>query len=153
MHVILFEQCWKGTTGQFLVEITTHNNLITCCQPSFKVSFQVFDSTTNAPYFDDFRWSAYNTREERLEIMKDSRIGAFGTITLVITLGARAALLALVGWWNTRWPKGAPATQPVLTKAAPMAVAAADAQVYMDARVNDVVTPPSPPAPPAPSPR
>jgi hypothetical protein len=33
---------------------------------TFKVSFQVFDSTTNAPYFDDFRWSAYNTREERL---------------------------------------------------------------------------------------
>lgn len=33
-----------------------------------------------------------------------------------------------------------------------MAVAAADAQVYMEARVNDVVTPPSPPAPPAPAP-
>lgn len=33
---------------------------------TFKVSFQVFDSTTNAPFFDDFRWSAYNTREERL---------------------------------------------------------------------------------------
>ena len=47
-------------------------------------------------------------------------------------------------WWNTRWPKGAPATQPVLAKAAPMAVAAADAQVYMESRVSDVVTPPSP---------
>lgn len=34
-----------------------------------------------------------NTREERLEIMKDSRIGAYGTITLVITLMARASLL------------------------------------------------------------
>lgn len=33
---------------------------------TFEVSFMVFDSTTNAPYFDDFRWSAYNTREERL---------------------------------------------------------------------------------------
>ncbi len=33
---------------------------------TFKVSFQIFDSTTNAPFFDDFRWSAYNTREERL---------------------------------------------------------------------------------------
>ncbi|MET4615343.1 Ca-activated chloride channel family protein [Stenotrophomonas sp. 2619] len=57
-------------------------------------------------------------------------------------------------WWNTRWPKGTPATQPVLTKAAPMAapmaVAAADATVYMEARANDVVAPPSPPAPPAP---
>ena len=35
-----------------------------------------------------------NTREERLEIMKDSRIGAFGTLTLVITVLARASLLA-----------------------------------------------------------
>lgn len=35
-----------------------------------------------------------NTREERLEIMKDSRIGAFGTLTLVITIVARASLLA-----------------------------------------------------------
>ena len=33
---------------------------------TFRVSFMVFDSTTKAPYFDDFRWSAYNTREERL---------------------------------------------------------------------------------------
>ncbi|PZF77862.1 adenosylcobinamide-GDP ribazoletransferase [Aestuariivirga litoralis] len=34
-----------------------------------------------------------NTREERLEIMKDSRIGAFGTLTLIITILARASLL------------------------------------------------------------
>lgn len=34
-----------------------------------------------------------HTREQRLEIMKDSRIGAFGTLTLVITLLARASLL------------------------------------------------------------
>jgi len=33
---------------------------------TFKVSFSIFDSTTHAPFFDDFRWSAYNTREERL---------------------------------------------------------------------------------------
>jgi hypothetical protein len=33
---------------------------------TFTVSFQIFDSTTSAPQFDDFRWSAYNTREERL---------------------------------------------------------------------------------------
>jgi adenosylcobinamide-GDP ribazoletransferase len=35
-----------------------------------------------------------STREQRLEIMKDSRIGAYGTLTLVITLLARASLLA-----------------------------------------------------------
>ncbi len=33
---------------------------------TFSVSFQIFDSTTDRPFFDDFRWSAYNTREERL---------------------------------------------------------------------------------------
>jgi adenosylcobinamide-GDP ribazoletransferase len=33
------------------------------------------------------------TREERLEIMKDSRIGAYGTLTLIITILARASLL------------------------------------------------------------
>lgn len=33
------------------------------------------------------------TREERLEIMKDSRIGAYGTLTLIITVLARASLL------------------------------------------------------------
>jgi adenosylcobinamide-GDP ribazoletransferase len=34
-----------------------------------------------------------STREERLEIMKDSRIGAHGTLILVITVLARASLL------------------------------------------------------------
>ncbi|MFN4141402.1 adenosylcobinamide-GDP ribazoletransferase [Aestuariivirga sp.] len=33
------------------------------------------------------------TREDRLEIMKDSRIGTFGTLTLIITVLARASLL------------------------------------------------------------
>ncbi|MCA3572560.1 MAG: adenosylcobinamide-GDP ribazoletransferase [Aestuariivirga sp.] len=33
------------------------------------------------------------TREERLEIMKDSRIGTYGTLTLLITVMARASLL------------------------------------------------------------
>lgn len=32
----------------------------------FTVAFQIFDSTTNAPVFDDFRWSVYNTLEQRL---------------------------------------------------------------------------------------
>jgi hypothetical protein len=32
----------------------------------FTVSFMIFDSTTEAPWFDDFRWSVYNTLEERL---------------------------------------------------------------------------------------
>ena len=32
----------------------------------FSTAFEIFDSTTNAPNFDDFRWSAYNTLEQRL---------------------------------------------------------------------------------------
>uniref|UniRef100_UPI003BAB99BF adenosylcobinamide-GDP ribazoletransferase n=1 Tax=Stappia sp. TaxID=1870903 RepID=UPI003BAB99BF len=35
-----------------------------------------------------------STRERRLEIMKDSRIGAFGALALVIGVGLRASLLA-----------------------------------------------------------
>jgi len=35
-----------------------------------------------------------HTAERRLEIMKDSRIGAFGTIALVLSLGLKASLLA-----------------------------------------------------------
>ena len=34
------------------------------------------------------------TREDRLRILKDSRIGSFGTIALVLSLGARILLLA-----------------------------------------------------------
>ena len=37
------------------------------------------------------------TRERRLEIMKDSRIGAFGASTLVFSIGLRAAALAAIG--------------------------------------------------------
>lgn len=32
----------------------------------FQVSFQINDSTEQAPFFDDFRWSVYNIAEDRL---------------------------------------------------------------------------------------
>ncbi len=32
----------------------------------FNVVFQIFDSTTNAAFFDDFRWSVYTSQGERL---------------------------------------------------------------------------------------
>ncbi len=35
-----------------------------------------------------------HTRERRLEIMKDSRIGAFGALALIISIGLRASLIA-----------------------------------------------------------
>lgn len=37
------------------------------------------------------------SRERALEIMKDSRVGAFGALALVLALGAKVALLALLG--------------------------------------------------------
>ena len=37
------------------------------------------------------------SRERALEIMKDSRVGAFGALALVLALGAKLALLALLG--------------------------------------------------------
>lgn len=33
---------------------------------TFKVSFEIVDSTTHAPYFDDFRWSVYTVEGSRL---------------------------------------------------------------------------------------
>ncbi len=36
------------------------------------------------------------TREDRLRILKDSRIGSFGAIALVLSLGARVLLLAIL---------------------------------------------------------
>jgi adenosylcobinamide-GDP ribazoletransferase len=40
------------------------------------------------------------TRERKLEIMRDSRIGSFGVIALVLSIGLRAAAIADIG---TRW--------------------------------------------------
>lgn len=40
-------------------------------------------------------WGGYD-RDRRLEIMKDSRIGAYGVIALVLSLGLRAAALAVL---------------------------------------------------------
>jgi hypothetical protein len=33
---------------------------------TFRVTFQIFDPTTAAPHFDEFRWSAYDTADRRL---------------------------------------------------------------------------------------
>jgi len=48
----------------------------------------------------DGLWSAA-TPERRLEIMRDSRIGAFGALALIITVGMKVALLsAIVVYWG-----------------------------------------------------
>ena len=38
------------------------------------------------------------SRERALEIMRDSRIGSYGTLTLVLSVGLRAAALAALAW-------------------------------------------------------
>ena len=43
VHVVSFEHCRQGATSQFLVEITTHDHLISFCQPGFEVSFEIFE--------------------------------------------------------------------------------------------------------------
>lgn len=48
------------------------------------------------------------TRERRLEIMKDSRIGAFGALTLIITVALRISLLAAL------WQRFSPADAALL---------------------------------------
>jgi adenosylcobinamide-GDP ribazoletransferase len=45
-------------------------------------------------------FSGATTRERKLEIMQDSRIGAFGAVTLVLSLYLRAASLALIAEEN-----------------------------------------------------
>ncbi|WP_417745478.1 adenosylcobinamide-GDP ribazoletransferase [Rosistilla oblonga] len=43
------------------------------------------------------------TRDQVLEIMKDSRLGTYGTIALVAGVGARAAAIAAMGETDIRW--------------------------------------------------
>jgi adenosylcobinamide-GDP ribazoletransferase len=57
---------------------------------------------TGALHEDAFAdtWDALGggrTREQVLEIMKDSRLGTYGTIALVVGVGARAAAMAAIG--------------------------------------------------------
>jgi adenosylcobinamide-GDP ribazoletransferase len=60
-------------------------------------------------------------RARALEIMKDSRVGAFGAMALVLALAAKIALIALLGdvlsAWQTAWVLGA---AHVASRATPM---------------------------------
>ena len=47
-------------------------------------------------------WAAARTASRALEIMKDSRVGAFGAIAVVLALLAKVALLALLGSLRAR---------------------------------------------------
>lgn len=62
------------------------------------------------------------TRERALEIMKDSRIGSYGTVALVLALGLKVALLALLAQRGAGAAVAAVLAAHVLSRAAPLAV-------------------------------
>ncbi|CAN5303082.1 adenosylcobinamide-GDP ribazoletransferase [soil metagenome] len=59
-------------------------------------------------------------RERALEIMKDSRIGAFGAIALVLALGLKVALLSALAGQGTALACGAVLAAHVLSRFAPL---------------------------------
>ena len=62
------------------------------------------------------------TRERALEIMKDSRIGSYGTLAVVLALGLKGALLALIAQRGAGAAAAALLAGHVLSRAAPLAV-------------------------------
>ena len=62
------------------------------------------------------------SRERALEIMKDSRIGSYGTVTLVLALGLKLALLALLAQRGAACAATALWAAHVLSRAAPLDV-------------------------------
>ncbi len=73
-----------------------------------------------ADTFDGLGGSA--SRERALEIMKDSRIGSYGTVTLVLALALKLALLALLAQRGVAQAAAALLAAHVLSRAAPLAV-------------------------------
>lgn len=63
-----------------------------------------------------------STRERAMEIMRDSRIGAFGAIALVLALGLKFALLASLGAQDVVQACAALVAAHVLSRLAPLAV-------------------------------
>ncbi|HOZ93726.1 MAG: adenosylcobinamide-GDP ribazoletransferase [Ottowia sp.] len=62
------------------------------------------------------------SRERALEIMKDSRIGSYGTLALVLALGLKLALLALLLQRGVAGAAAALLAAHVLSRLAPLAV-------------------------------
>lgn len=62
------------------------------------------------------------TRERALAIMKDSRIGSYGTVTLVLALALKVALLALLAGRGALAVAAALAAAHVLSRLAPLGV-------------------------------
>ena len=64
------------------------------------------------------------TRERALEIMKDSRIGSYGSVTLLLALGLKLALLALIAQQGAASATMALLVAHVLSRLAPLLVMA-----------------------------
>ncbi len=64
------------------------------------------------------------TRERALEIMKDSRIGSYGSVTLLLALGLKLALLALIAQQGAASAAMALLVAHVLSRLAPLLVMA-----------------------------
>ncbi len=62
------------------------------------------------------------TRERALQIMKDSRIGSYGTVTLLLALGLKVALTALLAQRGAGAAAAAVLGAHVLSRAAPLDV-------------------------------
>ncbi len=62
------------------------------------------------------------SRERALEIMKDSRIGSYGTVALLLALGLKLALLALIAQRGAAAAAAALLAAHVLSRAAPLVV-------------------------------
>ena len=62
------------------------------------------------------------SRERALEIMKDSRIGSYGTVALTLALMLKVALLALIAQRGAAHAAAALLVAHVLSRAAPLAV-------------------------------
>lgn len=73
-----------------------------------------------ADTFDGLGGSAH--RERALEIMKDSRIGSYGTLALVLVLGLKVGLLALLAQRGAGPATAALLGAHVLSRAAPLVV-------------------------------
>ena len=72
----------------------------------------------------DGLWGGW-TRARRLEIMKDSHVGAFGTIALILSLSARWAALWLLFQLDSGWAMAAIITSAAVSRAVMVAVMSA----------------------------
>lgn len=79
------------------------------------------------------------TREQVLQIMKDSRLGTYGTVALVLGVGARAAAMASLVGGSVAWPLVAITAAAVWGRMAIVAMMASTPPIEnRDSQANDI---------------